>query len=225
MGRPEAALCPGHRKASTLISYLEGRLLQKRDDRIVVLAGGVGYEIMLPASVRPALRSRQAGPDGDAVRLHVSYHQTERNPKPLLIGFESPLAKEFFELLITVEDIGPIAACRALSLDVARIARAIEARDAKLLCTLDGIGPRKAEKIIATLNGRVGKFALMPEAEPSPAEPSQEDFRSEVIAALVEQLGHTRAEAQRMVQGALARRPDLASAEELFEEVYRGEKT
>ena len=207
-----------------MISYLEGKLLQKLDDRIVVLAGGVGYEVMLPATVRPAFRARRAGMEGDQVKLHISFHQTERSPKPLLIGFESPLEKEFFELLITVEDIGPTAACKALSVDVARIARAIEAKDAKLLCTLDGIGPRKADKIIATLNGRVGKFALMPEAEaPIPA-PAGEDLRSEVMAVLVEQLGHTRTEAQRMVQAALARSPTATTAEELFEEVYRGER-
>jgi Holliday junction DNA helicase RuvA len=207
-----------------VICYLEGKLLQKHDDRIVVLSGGVGYEVMLPAAARPAFRGRRAGADGEEVRLHVSYHQTERNPKPLLIGFESLLEREFFELLITVEDIGPTAACRALSTDVARIARAIEAKDAKLLCTLDGIGPRKAEKIIATLNGRVGKFALMPEAVAAPAPPAEEDLRAEVVSVLVEQLGHTRTEAMRMVQSALARKPEVASAEELFEEVYRGEK-
>jgi len=207
-----------------MITYLEGRLLQKLEDRIVVLVGGVGYEVMLPAAARPAIRGRRAGPDGDLLSLHVSYHQTERSPKPLLIGFESLLEKEFFELLVTVEDIGPTAACRALSVDVARIARAIEEKDTRLLCTLDGIGPRKAEKIIATLNGRVGKFALMPEAEAPGVEAAEDDFRAEVIAALVEQLGHSRSEAQRMVQAAMARRPDLSSAEELFEEVYRGEK-
>jgi len=207
-----------------LIAYLEGKLLQKREDRIVVLVGGVGYEVMLPAATRAVVRSRQAGPEGDIIKLHISYHQTERNPKPMLIGFKSPLEKEFFELLITVEDIGPAAACRALSMDVSRIARAIENKDTKLLCTLDGIGPRKADKIIATLNGRLGKFALMPEAEAPATEAPQEDFRAEVIAVLVEQLGHTRPEAQRMVQSAMARRPDLTTAEELFEEVYRGEK-
>ena len=207
-----------------MIAYLEGRLLQKREDRVVVLVGGAGYEVMIPAMVRPSLRARRAGTDGDPVKFHISFHQTERSPKPLLIGFESPLEKEFFEVLITVEDIGPTAACKALSVDVARIARAIEAKDAKLLCTLDGIGPRKADKIIATLHGRVAKFALMPEAGPAAPPEPEEDFRSEVIAALVEQLGHTRTEAQRMVQAAVTRRPDLASAEELFEEVYRGEK-
>ena len=208
-----------------MISYLEGRLLQKRDDRIVVFTGGVGYEVMLPSAIRRTFRSRRAGTEGEMVSLHISYHLTERNPKPLLVGFESPLEKEFFELLITVEDIGPMAACKALVTDVARIARAIEAKDSKLLCTLDGIGPRKAEKIIASLNGKVGKFCLLPEAEAAPAAEPEEDFRAEVIAVLVDQLGHPRTEAQRMVQAALARKPEVSTAEELFEEVYRGEKT
>ncbi len=208
-----------------MIAYLEGKVLSRKDDRIVVLAGDVGYEIMLPAAVQRALRSRPSGGENDRIKLHISYHQTEHNPKPVLIGFLSLLEKEFFERLITVEDIGPTAACRALSVDVARIARAIEAKDAKLLCTLDGIGPRKAEKIIATLHGRVGKFALMPEGAEAPAPPEEEDFRAEVTAVLIEQLGHTRAEAQRMVQAALGRRADVSSAEELFEEVYRGERS
>ncbi len=208
-----------------MIAYLEGKIISRQDDRIVVLSGGVGYEVMLPVAVQRALRSRPAGPDGDRVKLYVSFHQTEHNPKPILIGFLSQLEREFFERLITVEDIGPTAACRALSVDVARIARAIEAKDAKLLCTLDGIGPRKAEKIIATLHGRVGKFALMPEGAEAPAPPEEEDFRAEVMAVLTEQLGHTRTEAQRMVQAAIARRPDVSSAEELFEEVYRGERS
>ena len=207
-----------------MISYLEGRLFQKLDDRVVVLAGGLGYEVMLPVAARPAFRSRRAGTEGDQVRLYISYHLTERNPKPVLVGFEAPLEREFFELLTTVEDIGPMAACKALSSDIVRIARAIEAKDASFLCTLDGIGPRKAEKMIASLNGRVGKFCLMPEAEREAAAMPEEDFRAEVTAVLVEQLGHTRTEAQRMVQAALSRRPDAASAEELFEEVYRGEK-
>jgi Holliday junction DNA helicase RuvA len=207
-----------------VIAYLEGRLLQKREDRIVVLVNGAGYEVLVPASVRPYVRARRAGPDGDPIRFHISFHQTERNPKPLLIGFESMLEKEFFELLITVEDIGPTAACRALSMEVPRIARAIEAKDVKLLTTLDGIGPRKAEKIVATLNGRVAKFALMPEVEMPAVDGSQDDFKGEVVAVLVEQLGHTRNEAQRMVQSAMARRPEVKTAEELFEEVYRGEK-
>jgi Holliday junction DNA helicase RuvA len=65
----------------------------------------------------------------------------------------------------------------------------------------------------------------MPEAEVPALAPPEEDLRVEVISVLVDQLGHTRTEAQRMVQAAVARMPDLSTAEELFEEVYRGEKT
>jgi Holliday junction DNA helicase RuvA len=156
------------------------------------------------------------------VRLHISYHQTERQPKPLLIGFESELEREFFELLITVEDIGPAAAARAMTRSVAAIAAAIENKDTAFLRQLDGIGPRKAEKIIATLHGRVGKFALLPDRG-EPLLEEKVDFAKEVIGVLVQQLGHRQSEAQRMVQEALARRPGIESAEALFEEVYRGE--
>jgi Holliday junction DNA helicase RuvA len=64
----------------------------------------------------------------------------------------------------------------------------------------------------------------MPEVEMPAVEGPEEDFKGEVVAVLVEQLGHTRSEAQRMVQAALIRRPEVKTAEELFEEVYRGEK-
>jgi len=207
-----------------MISYLEGRLLRKTEDRIVVLAGGVGYEVLLPALSRPSYRSKRAGKDGDWVELYVSYHSPERQPRPLLVGFASELEREFFERFITVEDIGPSAAVKALSAPVPVIARAIERKDTKFLRQLDGIGPRKAEKIVATLNGRVGKFALMEEAADAGAEAPPSDFQEEVFEALVGQFGHSRLEAQRMVKEALARNPTLGSAEELFEEVYRGEK-
>ena len=205
-----------------MITYLEGRLLAKAEDRIVVLVGGVGYEVLLPAIARAGFRGRRAGEEGEIIRLYTFYHQTERQPKPLLIGFESELEREFFELLITVEEIGPAAAARAMTRSVSSIARAIENKDAQFLRQLDGVGPRKAEKIIATLNGRVGKFALLPDTGEPPTK-EEIDFAKEVIGVLVKQLGHRQSEAQRLVQEALARRAGIDSAEALFDEVYRGE--
>ena len=52
---------------------------------------------------------------------------------------------------------------KALVLPIPQIARAIEERDSKTLESLKGIGKRTADKIIATLQGKVGKFALMRE--------------------------------------------------------------
>ncbi len=206
-----------------MIRYIEGRLLKKEEDRIVVLANGVGYEILLPAIVRQTFNPKRAGDEGEMVKLYIHYHQTERQPKPLLIGFNFEPEKEFFEKFITVEAIGPPTAVKALVLPIPQIAKAIEERDAKTLERLRGIGKRTADKIIASLQGKVGKFALMREDEiPEPSE--RVDFVKQVEEVLVKDLGHKLSEAQRLVKEAMLRNPGLTTPEELFEEVYRGQK-
>lgn len=203
-----------------MISYLEGTLLKKSEDKIVILCQGVGYEVLLPAIVRQTYNSKNAGEDGDPIKLHIFHHQSERQPKPMLVGFNLDVEKEFFEKFIKVEAIGPIAAVKALVLPVNLIAQAIEERDVKTLERLKGIGKRTAEKIVATLNGKVGKFALVKEEMiPSTIEP--EDLRRLVENVLVKQLGHKRSEALNMVEEALTKNPGIATPEELFEEVYR----
>jgi Holliday junction DNA helicase RuvA len=206
-----------------MIRYIEGKLLKKEEDRIVVLASGVGYEILLPAIVRKTFVSKKAGEEGETVKLYIYYHQTERQPKPLLIGFNVEPEKEFFEKFITVEDIGPPTAVKALVLPIPKIARAIEERDSKVLESLRGIGKRTADKMIATLQGKVGKFALMREDQIQ-SEAEIVDFRKQVEDVLVRDLGHKVGEAQKLVKEALLRNPNISTPEELFEEVYRGQK-
>jgi holliday junction DNA helicase RuvA len=206
-----------------VISYLKG-IVQKsyvHDDRLTLIVNGIGYEILIPAFVMKTIKRDNA--DGSALELHVSYNQTERQPKPVLVGFQTTLDKEFFELFISVEDIGPSAAVKALTKPIREIARSIEDKDTKTLRQLKGIGERKAEKIIATLKGKVAKYALMPEVEIAPE--VVEDFRKEVEDVLVNQLGHKHPEARNMIEEAMKRNPGISSSEELFEEVYRGEKT
>ena len=206
-----------------MIRYIEGKLLKKEEDRIVVLANGVGYEILLPAIVRQTFNPKRAGEDGETVKLYIYYHQTERQPKPLLIGFNYEPEKEFFEKFIKVEDIGPPSAVKALVLPIPQIARAIEERDSKTLERLKGVGKRTADKIIATLQGKVGKFALMREDQIF-AEEEVIDFKKQVEEVLVKDLGHKVSEAQRLTKEAMLRNPGIATPEELFEEVYRGQK-
>lgn len=206
-----------------MISYLEGTLFKKEGDKLVVLAQGVGYEVLLPSIVSQALAGRRSGEDGDRVKLHIFYHQSEHQPKPVLVGFNTEVEKEFFEKFIKVEAIGPTAAVKALTMPVSTIARAIEEKDTSTLQRLKGIGKRTADKIVATLQGKVGKFALVRD-EQMPAPPVEpEDLRRQVEEVLVKQLGHTRSEAARMVSEAMAQNPAITSPEELFEEVYRGQ--
>ena len=203
-----------------MIAYLEGKLKQIFDEKLILLVGGIGYDILVPAYVMQEVkRTKKVNED---LSMFISFHQTERQPKPVLVGFRNELDKEFFEHFISVEDIGPMAAVKALTRPIREIAKFIEEKDVKSLRQLKGIGERKADKIVATLKGKVAKYALIPEVL-LPGE-IVEDFRKDVEGVLIQQLGHKVLEAKKMIEEALKRNPSISTSEELFEEVYRGQK-
>ncbi len=203
-----------------MIGYLEGRLLKKEEERILLLVQQVGYEILLPVFVRETLSAKQTG---DEVAFYIYYHQTERQPKPVLIGFNLEAEKEFFQRFITVGDIGPLKAVKALSLPIADVANAIECGDLDCLKHMPGIGPRSAQKIIAALKGKVEKFVLTRKAERTAPAPSA-DFVQPVLDVLIVQLGHKPVDAKRMVAEAIKRNAAIETPEALFDEIYRGER-
>ena len=203
-----------------MIGYIEGKILKIEDERVLVLANQVGYEILLPAFVMQKIGANKIG---DEIALYVYFQQTERQPKPVLIGFNLEAEKEFFQYFISVEDVGPLKAVKALSIPVREVARAIENRDVHRLTQLKGIGNRTAQKIIATLEGKMGKFALIRKEEQMEIQ-VLEDFSEQVYEVLVKQLGHRISDAKRMISDALKRNRAITTPEELFEEVYRGEQ-
>jgi len=203
-----------------MIRYITGRVLKADNGTVVVLAGGIGYEVLLPEIVWKEVARHTESAD---IELFISYHQTAQQPKPVLIGFNTEIELEFFEHLITVKDIGPVTAAKCLTLAVPVIARAIEDRDVATVMKLKGIGRRKADMIISELHGKVGKYALL--KKETPEQPmADQDVRKQVVDVLVKQLGHQRSEANAMVQAAVERNPNAITPEALFEEVYRGTK-
>lgn len=204
-----------------MIGYIEGKLLKKEDDRILLLANQVGYEILLPAFVMETMRSKEIGME---LSFYIYYQQTERQPKPVLIGFNLEVEREFFKYFISVEGIGPLKAVKALTIPVREIARAIESKDVTILNRLNGIGKRTAQKIIATLEGKMDKFALIRKSDRKEAA-DERDLSRQVLDVLISQLGYKVAEARRMISEAMKRNINISTPEELIEEVYRGERT
>ena len=212
-----------------MIASLRGRLRAKLEDRVILEAAGVGYEVFLPPVTQRALSgvAAGAGDAGEEVALSIHYHATQNQPRPVLIGFTTELDKEFFEKLITVKDVGPLVAARSLSAPVGEIASAIARQDEPYLRRLPGIGPQKAKNIVAQLQGKVAKFALL---EPVAAAPraaaaapiDDEGLRGMVFEVLVKQLGHRPSEAAALIDAALRRRGGIATPEDLFDEIYRG---
>jgi holliday junction DNA helicase RuvA len=213
-----------------MIATLTGRLRRRAEDRVVLECGGIGYEVFLPPIALRALEgaSAEAGDKASELHLVIYYHATRDQPRPVLIGFTSDLDKEFFEKLVTVKDIGPMVAARALAAPVAELAAAIARQDEKYLRALPGIGPQKAKNIVAQLQAKVAKFALarpeaaVPEPSAAAAPPDEEGLRGMVFEILVKQLGHRPSEAAQLISAALSRRPGVTTPEELLDEIYRG---
>ena len=202
-----------------MIGYLEGKLLKKGNDRILVLANQVGYEVLLPAFVMNTFKAKSVG---DPVSIYIYHQQTERQPKPVLIGFNLEVEKEFFQYFISVEAIGALKAVEALDIPVRDIARAIESKNVHKLKQLKGIGDRTARKIIATLEGKMDKFALIRKTQQEEI-PIVEDLSQQVLDVLVDQLGYKIKDAKQMITDAMERNSNISTPEELFEEVYREE--
>ncbi len=200
-----------------MIGYIEGDILQKNDDRILILANRIGYEVLLPTIVMDSLKERKVG---DTVSLFIYFHQTEKQPKPVLIGFNTDEEKEFFQRLITVEDIGPMKAAKALTLPVHDIASAVEANDLDKLQKLKGIGKRTAQKMIASLAGKLDKFVLS-KIETGRPTVKQDELIQPVLDILVEQLGIKPVDAKRRVIETLTLNPSIITPEALLEEVFR----
>lgn len=207
-----------------MIVYLEGTLFKLEEDRAVVLCNQIGYEVMLPALVAAKLRGKSKG---DIIAFHIYYYQTERQPKPTLIGFLEERDKEFFQHFISVEDIGPMKAVKALVIPVGEIALAIENSDLKMLGQLKGIGARTAQKIVATLKGKVSAFITFENAPiqdtGAAAVTGNEAVVLQVLDVLVNQLGYKALDARYMINQAYNRKPNITTPEELFDEVFLGE--
>ncbi|NOX34295.1 MAG: Holliday junction DNA helicase RuvA [Deltaproteobacteria bacterium] len=206
-----------------MIGYLQGTILQFESDGILMLAGNIGYEVLLNPQMVEKLKFRNSNESN--ISLYIYYHQTERQPKPVLIGFETLEDKEFFQTFITVDAIGPMKAVKAMTRPVGEMARAIEKKDVTFLTSLSGIGKRTAEKIIATLNGKVDRFVAVTtgkkEIDTDYIPVEMRDIGMQVEDVLVEQLGHTPSSAKRMTREAFQRNSKISTPEELFDEVFK----
>ncbi|UCD57428.1 MAG: Holliday junction branch migration protein RuvA [Candidatus Hydrogenedentota bacterium] len=206
-----------------MISRITGEVIHLREDRVTVEHNGIAYDLLIPSGIIYRLR----GMRGREATFYT-FHYLEggmgvSNPIPRLAGFLNEIDREFFEKLITVQGMGIRVALKALSAPVQSIARAIETKDVAMLASLPGIGKRTAEKIIAELNGKLAKFALIrPDEEVS--EPLQEpDFKDEVVEVLL-QLGYSQAESEVMLRRALSANAHADTAEELIREIFKQQR-
>ncbi|MBI4846436.1 MAG: Holliday junction DNA helicase RuvA [Candidatus Omnitrophica bacterium] len=201
-----------------MICKIKGKIIQKKEQSIVLEVNSLGYEVLVPLGIIKGLPVLE----GTAEFVTFHYYQTDPSKSiPILIGFSSEIEKEFFEKFITVSGIGPKAAVRAISEPISEIAKAIDRADISFLKSLPGIGTQRAREIIAKLQGKVGKFGLIQShAEENITAGDKSDIGQEALSVLL-QLEYKRQEAERMIKSALERNQQIKSSEELLNEVYK----
>ena len=205
-----------------MISYIEGKIKERDTASLVILAGGLGYEVLVPAAVLNALPDATVGQDVSLV-VYYFLQIDQSRATPVMIGFRNVLEREFFESFTRVAGIGPRTAVKAIAQPIPKIAGAIERGDAHFLTTLPGIGRQKAKEIIAKLQGKMTAYFLLDagEAVPdmAPATPARE-LEDEVLTILL-QLQYNRADALQMIKRAMASDPTPTTSEEMLSIIYR----
>ncbi len=205
-----------------MIAQLSGKISQQKDNVLMIQAGNIFYEVIVPLSVSGRI-SELIQVDGTIQLVIYHYYQIEMSRGfPVLIGFTNEIEKEFFQQFITVSGIGPRAAVKAINQPISRIAQAIDEGDVDVLKSLPGIGLQRARQIIAKLQGKIGKFGLIQDKSCKPSEPTQPapDWQDEALNVLM-QLQYKKQEAKVMIQKALERTKDIKTTEDLLNSIYK----
>ena len=130
-----------------MFAFLAGTLRAKYERHGVVVVNGVGYKVVCPA---PLLGQLEAG---QSVELHI--HTVVREDEISLYGFEKEEAIRLFELLLTVNGIGPRIAMDLFVWPIEKIKTAIAQKEVGALTQIHGIGKKTAERIVLELKDKV----------------------------------------------------------------------
>jgi holliday junction DNA helicase RuvA len=137
-----------------MIASIKGTLEVRAPARVVIATAGVGYEIFVPLSTfyrLPAL--------GDTVALEI--RQVVREDAITLYGFSTPREKRAFDLLLSVQHVGPKLALAILSvLEPDELVAAIRREDVAKIDAVPGVGPKVAERVVRELRDKVDGLQL-----------------------------------------------------------------
>ena len=215
-----------------MITQVRGVLRVVGEEELILAVDPYELEVAIPESARRQLQGRV----GEIVALHTIFY-VEGNAvggrmTPRLVGFASPIDREFFEVFCSVDGVGVRKALRAMVRPVRELARTIQDQDVKMLATYPGIGEAMAERIVAKLRRKVGKFTLIVGAgdetgAPAEANGAPDNAEPDVIrdtfAALLS-VGHNESQARQAIDVALSGKKKFKSVADMIDAIYQQNK-
>lgn len=143
-----------------MISFLEGLLSERRGDRVVIAAGGIGYEVMVSTMTLATLPAT-----GRKSRLLT--HLQVRDDAMTLYGFATPAERDLFLLLLGVTGVGPKVALAILSvLSSDALRRSILDGDPDAITIVPGVGKKVAARVVLDLKDKLGGVVELPTVGP-----------------------------------------------------------
>jgi Holliday junction DNA helicase RuvA len=215
-----------------LISQIRGIVRAVGEEELTLGIEPIELEVLIPENARRQLQGKL----GEPVALHTIFYiegnQMSGRMTPRLVGFLSPIDREFFETFCSVDGVGVRKALRAMTRPVRELARTIQDQDVRSLALYPGIGEATAERIVAKLRRKVGKFALIvgpgatdelptPRAEANgAAEHAEPEVIRDTFAALLS-VGHTESQARQAIDQALAAKKKYRSVADMIDAIYK----
>lgn len=173
--------------------YIRGKYITRKDNFVVIEAGGIGYKIYTSA-----LNLEKMPAAGTEITMYT--HLYVREDVQDLYGFSSNEEITLFLQLMSVSGIGPKAALSIMSvMTCEQFALAVITNDTKAITKAQGVGPKVAQRIILELKDKLKTENALPE-DIKATSVEQENHQLEAVTALVV-LGYTANEAKRAVSG------------------------
>ena len=183
-----------------MIAHVIGVVAEKFNNSVIVDVQGVGYEVSVAAGDFDQMTLEEQ------VKLYTYHHIREQSQE--LFGFSSLAAKKLFEMLITVQGVGPKAALAILGLaDAETVRNAIANSDSAFITKASGVGKKTAERVAVDLSDKVGMPIVY--RQTAQAAPDVVPANDEALEALMA-LGYTLNDATKALQDVPA---DLATAQ------------
>jgi holliday junction DNA helicase RuvA len=174
-----------------MIAHVSGIVAEKFNSSIIVDVHGIGYEVSV------ALGDYEHALLNEPIKFYTHHHIREQSQE--LFGFTSLAAKKLFEMLITVQGVGPKAALSILSLgDSETVRNAIASADSVFITKASGVGKRIAERVVVDLTDKVG-LALRTDVNTTGV--SQELAHSDEALEALMALGYSLNDATRALEG------------------------
>jgi Holliday junction DNA helicase RuvA len=182
-----------------MIGYLTGKIISSKPTKILLDVNGVGYLVNISINTFETI----SGKDSASLFIHTSVKEDSIT----LFGFSTEMEKEMFELLISVNGIGPKIALSILSgIRTDDLKRAIQSSDISRIVAVPGIGKKTAERLVLELGTKVNNLSGSDTVEIS------HNAKTEAVAALIT-LGYNSKTAENIIREVLKENPDCTLEE------------